>query len=74
VRLPHSSESAWATQLLTRWKSGGQEALQALIPLVYKELRLAGMVGDPALTALHGDPRFNHLPAYANSRTFTAAK
>jgi RNA polymerase sigma factor (TIGR02999 family) len=29
------------TQLLLRWRSGDQEALQALIPLVYKELRLA---------------------------------
>jgi RNA polymerase sigma factor (TIGR02999 family) len=41
VRVPHSSESASATRLLARWKSGDQEALQALIPLVYKELRLA---------------------------------
>jgi RNA polymerase sigma factor (TIGR02999 family) len=30
-----------ATQLLVRWKSGDQEALHALIPLVYNELRLA---------------------------------
>jgi RNA polymerase sigma factor (TIGR02999 family) len=30
-----------ASQLLLRWRSGDQEALQALIPLVYKELRLA---------------------------------
>jgi len=30
-----------ATQLLARWRSGDQEALDALIPLVYKELRLA---------------------------------
>ncbi len=29
------------THLLLRWRSGDQEALQALIPLVYKELRLA---------------------------------
>jgi RNA polymerase sigma factor (TIGR02999 family) len=29
------------TQLLLRWRSGDQDALQALIPLVYKELRLA---------------------------------
>jgi RNA polymerase sigma factor (TIGR02999 family) len=39
VRVPQSSDSA--TQLLVRWKSGDQQALQALIPLVYKELRLA---------------------------------
>ena len=30
-----------ATQLLVRWRSGDLEALQALIPLVYKELRQA---------------------------------
>lgn len=30
-----------ATQLLARWRGGDQDALQALIPLVYKELRLA---------------------------------
>jgi RNA polymerase sigma-70 factor, ECF subfamily len=30
-----------ATQLLVRWKSGDQEALHALIPIVYNELRLA---------------------------------
>jgi RNA polymerase sigma factor (TIGR02999 family) len=30
-----------ATQLLVRWKGGDQEALQALIPLVYRELRQA---------------------------------
>ena len=41
VRVPHSSDSASATQLLARWKSGDVEALPALIPLVYKELRLA---------------------------------
>jgi RNA polymerase sigma factor (TIGR02999 family) len=29
------------TQLLLRWQSGDSEALQALIPLVYRELRLA---------------------------------
>jgi RNA polymerase sigma factor (TIGR02999 family) len=29
------------TQLLLRWRSGDREALQVLIPLVYKELRLA---------------------------------
>jgi RNA polymerase sigma factor (TIGR02999 family) len=28
-----------ATQLLDRWRSGDQDALQALIPIVYKELR-----------------------------------
>ena len=39
IRVPQSSDSA--TQLLARWRSGDQEALQALIPLVYKELRLA---------------------------------
>ncbi len=37
--MPQSSDSA--TELLVRWRSGDQEALQALIPLVYKELRLA---------------------------------
>lgn len=30
-----------ATQLLLRWRSGDQAALQALIPLVYRDLRLA---------------------------------
>ena len=39
ARVAQSSGSA--TQLLVRWRSGDQEALQALIPLVYKELRLA---------------------------------
>ncbi len=39
--MPHSSDSASATRLLARWKSGDQEALPALIPLVYKELRNA---------------------------------
>jgi len=39
IRVPQSFDSA--TQLLVRWRSGDQEALQALIPLVYKELRLA---------------------------------
>lgn len=38
-RLSVPSDSA--TQLLARWKSGDQGALQALIPLVYRELRLA---------------------------------
>jgi RNA polymerase sigma factor (TIGR02999 family) len=37
--VPQPSDSP--TQLLLRWRSGDQEALQALIPLVYKELRLA---------------------------------
>lgn len=37
--MPQSSDSA--TQLLVRWRSGDQEALHDLIPLVYKELRLA---------------------------------
>ena len=37
--MPQSSGSA--TELLVRWRSGDQEALQALIPLVYNELRLA---------------------------------
>jgi len=36
-----SESSGVASDLLLRWKSGDQEALQALIPLVYKELRLA---------------------------------
>ena len=35
--MPYSRESA--TQLLFRWHSGDEEALRALIPLVYKELR-----------------------------------
>jgi RNA polymerase sigma factor (TIGR02999 family) len=30
-----------ATQLLLRWRDGDQAALQALIPLVYRDLRLA---------------------------------
>jgi RNA polymerase sigma factor (TIGR02999 family) len=37
--VPQSPDSA--TQLLIRWRSGDQAALQSLIPLVYKELRLA---------------------------------
>lgn len=37
--MPSSSDSA--TQLLVQWRSGDQDALQALIPLVYRELRLA---------------------------------
>ena len=37
--MPQPSDSP--TQLLLRWRGGDQEALQALIPLVYKELRLA---------------------------------
>jgi len=37
--VPDSPESA--TQLLARWRHGDQDALQALIPLVYKELRSA---------------------------------
>ena len=37
--MPSPGESA--TQLLVQWRDGDQEALQALIPLVYKELRLA---------------------------------
>jgi len=40
IRVPSSSEGS-ATQLLGRWKDGDQEALQALIPLVYRELRQA---------------------------------
>jgi RNA polymerase sigma factor (TIGR02999 family) len=36
-----SESSGLASQLLLRWKSGDQEALQALIPLVYRELRQA---------------------------------
>jgi RNA polymerase sigma factor (TIGR02999 family) len=35
VRRPAQS----VTQLLVKWRSGDQEALQALIPLVYDELR-----------------------------------
>jgi hypothetical protein len=27
------------SELLVRWKAGDQEALEALVPLVYKELR-----------------------------------
>lgn len=30
-----------ATELLVRWRSGDRQALQALIPIVYRELRLA---------------------------------
>ena len=37
--MPTSSNVA--TQLLLRWRSGDQAALQALIPLVYRDLRLA---------------------------------
>jgi len=37
--VPQPPESA--TQLLLRWRKGDQEALRALIPLVYKELRQA---------------------------------
>jgi RNA polymerase sigma factor (TIGR02999 family) len=37
--VPQPSQSA--TQLLARWRGGDQDALQALIPLVYRELRLA---------------------------------
>jgi RNA polymerase sigma factor (TIGR02999 family) len=37
--VPQPSDSA--SQLLLRWRGGDQDALQALIPLVYKELRLA---------------------------------
>jgi RNA polymerase sigma factor (TIGR02999 family) len=37
--VPQSSESA--SYLLLRWRSGDRDALQALIPLVYRELRLA---------------------------------
>ena len=36
-----SESSGLASQLLLRWKGGDQDALQALIPLVYKELRQA---------------------------------
>lgn len=35
------TSSNMATQLLLRWRSGDQAALQALIPLVYRDLRLA---------------------------------
>lgn len=37
--MPQPTDSP--TQLLLRWKSGDQEALAQLIPLIYKELRLA---------------------------------
>lgn len=37
--MPTSSNRA--TQLLLRWRSGDEAALQALIPLVYRDLRLA---------------------------------
>lgn len=37
--MPQPSDSA--THLLIRWRRGDQEALQALIPIVYKELRQA---------------------------------
>jgi RNA polymerase sigma factor (TIGR02999 family) len=37
--VPYSPESA--TQLLLRWRNGDEEALQRLIPLVYKELQSA---------------------------------
>jgi RNA polymerase sigma factor (TIGR02999 family) len=37
IRVPQPPVSA--TQLLDRWRSGDQDALQDLIPLVYKELR-----------------------------------
>lgn len=37
--MPTSSDQA--TQLLLRWRSGDQAALEALIPLVYRDLRLA---------------------------------
>lgn len=36
--MPYESESA-VTQLLARWRSGDQQALDALMPLVYDELR-----------------------------------
>ena len=36
-----SSSAGSATQLLARWKDGDQGALEALIPLVYRELRQA---------------------------------
>jgi RNA polymerase sigma factor (TIGR02999 family) len=35
----NQSHSHPVTELLVRWKAGDQEALEALIPLVYKELR-----------------------------------
>jgi eukaryotic-like serine/threonine-protein kinase len=35
---------------------------------------IAGMAKDPDLAALHGDPRFDALLAYANSRASAAAK
>ena len=37
----HSLPGESATQLLVRWKSGDQDALHALIPIVYKDLRAA---------------------------------
>lgn len=39
VSVAQSSNSA--TELLVRWRSGDQDALHALIPIVYNELRLA---------------------------------
>ena len=36
--LPHDSSSP-VTELLARWRSGDQDALDALMPLVYSELR-----------------------------------
>lgn len=36
--MPHESSSP-VTELLLRWRSGDQQALDALMPLVYKELR-----------------------------------
>lgn len=36
-----ASSTGSATQLLGRWKAGDPDALQALIPLVYRELRQA---------------------------------
>lgn len=35
----HSSSSGQVTQLLVRWRGGDREALDALIPIVYSELR-----------------------------------
>jgi RNA polymerase sigma-70 factor (ECF subfamily) len=39
VRTVHSQSSDQLTQLLVRWRGGDREALDALMPLVYEELR-----------------------------------
>ena len=37
--MPEGDSSADVTQLLVRWREGDRQALDALLPLVYKELR-----------------------------------